>query len=173
MGGGAHRQSDRGALEQQVDGEQHQAAHRDHPEVAIADENAEHVGALGREGAWKRAGHVAEDKTRQAVQERRQAERDDDQGEDRRPLDRADDDPLDDDAATEREHERHGERDPVAHAAIDQGVCDERRQHRHLALGEVDQAHRVVDEDQRQREAREDAADREAADDLLEKFLHQ
>ncbi len=62
--------------------------------------------------------------------------------------------------------------DPVVHAAADQREGDERREHRHLALGEVDEAHRVVDEDEREREAGEDPADRDAADDLLEKRLH-
>jgi hypothetical protein len=45
-------------------------------------------------------------------------------------------------------------------------------EHRHLALREVDDVGRAVDEDERQREAREDRAGCEAADDLLQEGSH-
>jgi len=60
----------------------------------------------------------------------------------------------------------------TGHAAGDEGVADESREHRHLALREVDQAHGVVDEDQGEREARVDAAGRDPAEDELEELLH-
>src|SRR5437879_1337380 len=77
------------------------------------------------------------------------------------------------DTAAASQDERGRKGGPVTHAAADQSVSNGRREDGHLALGEVDEAHRVVDEDESQREAREDAADRNTADDLLEKRLHQ
>jgi len=56
---------------------------------------------------------------------------------------------------------------------IDQRERGERRQHGHLALGEVHESHGVVDEDEGKGEAGEDAAGGDAADDLLQDSLHQ
>ena len=64
--------------------------------------------------------------------------------------------------------ERRDERRPVAPAVIgDQRPRDVRRERRHLALREVDDARRAVDDHEREREERVDAARREAGDDLL------
>jgi hypothetical protein len=50
---------------------------------------------------------------------------------------------------------------------------EEGREHRHLALREVDDVRRPVDEHDRQREARVDGPEGEPADDLLRELLHQ
>ncbi len=173
VGRRAHRQPYRRPLQQQIDAKQDEARDRDHTQVSIADEDAEHVCGVGREGTRKRPGHVPEDETGETIYQRRQAERDDDQGQDGSSLDRLNDQALDDDAPAEREDERDRKSDPVAHPSVDQRVRDERGEHGHLALREVDEAHRVVDQDECEREARKDAANCDPAHDLLEKLLHR
>ena len=66
------------------------------------------------------------------------------------------------------------ERRPVADAVVRrQRPGDVGREHRHLALGEVDHAGGAVDEHERQRERAVDAAGGETRDDLLEELRHQ
>ena len=59
------------------------------------------------------------------------------------------------------------ERAPVGEAVVDERPGDEGREHRHLALREVDHAGRAVDQDERDGERRPDAARGEADHDLL------
>ena len=75
-------------------------------------------------------------------------------------------------AAEEREHEREEERAPVRDAPVEQLPADEGREHRHLALREVDDPRRAVDQDEREREQRVDAAGRDPRHDLLEEVGH-
>jgi hypothetical protein len=145
---------------------------RDDAQVLIAGEGAEDVHGAERERTREGPRYVAEQETGSAVDERGEPERDDHQRQDGRAFDRADDNPLNQDTCHEGDREREREGEEVVHAMRDQGVSDERREHRHLTLGEVDQAHRVVDKDEGQREAAEDAAAGDAAHDLLDEFLH-
>ena len=76
--------------------------------------------------------------------------------------------------SAEGEDERDHEREPVRPAVVlDQRPGDVGREHRHLALGEVDHAGRAVDQDERERERREDRPAPEPRDDLLEELGHQ
>ena len=78
----------------------------------------------------------------------------------RLPLDRAHDDPLERDPAHERDQERQRERAPVADAVVDERPGDEGRERGHLALGEVHDAGRAVDDHDREREQGVDRARR-------------
>ena len=69
----------------------------------------------------------------------KQADRDDHDRQHGRVLDRPDERELERGAAGERDHEREHERRPVGHP-LHQRPGDEGRQHRHLALREVDHA---------------------------------
>ena len=60
------------------------------------------------------------DPRRRAVQQDEQLDRHGHDGDRLRARDRADHEPLDRDAAHERDHEREDERDPVRHAAVDE-----------------------------------------------------
>ena len=64
-------------------------------------------------------------------------------------------------AEHEGDRERREERLPVREAPLDELVGDVRRQHRELALREVDDVGRAIDEHEREREAAVDGADRE------------
>ena len=75
---------------------------------------------------------------------------------------------LDGHAAAERDQQGQGERRPVRKAVVHQRPGDESRERRHLALREVDDVRRSVDEHEREREAPVDRARREAARDLLQ-----
>ena len=72
------------------------------------------------------------------------------------PSTRPDDRPLERDSARERDHERQRERDPVAEPVVDERPGDERRERRHLALREVHDPGRAVDDHDREREQRVD-----------------
>ena len=165
---GAQCEAQRGALQQQIDEDENDRGHADDSEVLEARRGSEDVDRLHRERARERVLEVTEEESREAVDERRETERDDHQREHRRALDRPDHDALDHDAADERDRDRDGQRDPVAHAAPEQREREECREHRHLALREVHEAHRVVDEDEREGEARVDAARGDAAQHLLQ-----
>ena len=90
-----------------------------------------------------------------------QADRDDHDSQHVPPLHRADDDAVDADAARERDRERGDEGRPVAPAVVHrERPRDVRRERRHLALGEVDDPGRAVDDHEREREQRVDAARR-------------
>ena len=56
---------------------------------------------------------------------------------------------------------------------LHQAPGDERAEHRHLALREVDDAGGAVDQHEGEREARVDPAGGEPRDDLLEELFHQ
>ena len=71
----------------------------------------------------------------------------------RLPLDRAHDDPLERDPADERDQDRQPERAPVADAVVDERPGDEGRERGHLALGEVHDAGRAVDDHDRRARA--------------------
>ena len=90
------------------------------------------------------------------------------------PLDRADHRLVDPEATGERREQRDRERRPVADAVVRrQRPGDVGGEHRHLALGEVDDAGGPVDQDERERQQPVDAAGGEARDDLLEELRHQ
>ena len=91
-----------------------------------------------------------------------------------RARDRPDDDALDPDAERRRRSASVAdERRPVRPAVVrDQRPGDVGREHRHLALGEVDHPGRAVDQDERERERGVDRARREPRDDLLEEVGH-
>ncbi len=83
-------------------------------------------------------------------------------------LDRANDDPVNTDTAAERDRERRGEGEPVAPAVIhDERPGDVGRERRHLALREVDDSGRAVNDHERECEQRVDPTRREARHDLL------
>ena len=83
-------------------------------------------------------------------------------------LERADDHALDHHAADEREGERGEERQAERHAGLEQPPGDERAEHRHLALGEVDDAGRTEDQDERERDGAVDRARGDPVDDDLD-----
>ena len=86
-----------------------------------------------------------------------------------RALDRPDHDALDAEAEREGEEQRRHERGPVRPAVVrGQRPGDVGREHRHLALGEVDHPGRAVDQDERERERGVDRPGAEPGDDLLE-----
>jgi hypothetical protein len=91
----------------------------------------------------------------------------DDQIQHRGPLDRPDHDALDCDSPRERDRDRQRERRPVRKAVMHERPRDERGEHRHLALGEVDDASGAVDEDERKRQQRPRSSGGEADDRLL------
>ena len=115
---------------------------------------------------------VAPDRARDRVADRQQADEDHDDRQHRRVVQRSQDHALDQHA--QHEGERHGddERDPEAQAPAHQLPGDVGREHRHLALGEIDVVGRHVDHHQRQRHAGIDRAVGEAGRDLLEELFH-
>ena len=62
----------------------------------------------------------------------------------------------------ERDAERREERAPVGQPPLDELVRDVRRQHRELALREVDDVRRLVDEDEREGKAAVDHPERDS-----------
>ena len=127
---------------------------------------------VARERALERPLLALPDPGGRAVQQDQEPDRHRHDGERLRARHGVDHEPLDHDAADERDHEREEEGDPVRHAAVEQLPADEGREHRHLALREVDDARRAVDQDEREREQRVHAARRDPRDDLLENVGH-
>jgi len=105
-----------------------------------------------------------------AVDDEEEPERDHHHREHRRAFDRTDHGSLDRGAAEERDRDREREGGPVGEAVVDQRPGDEGREHRHLALREVDDAGGAVDQDERDRERRPHSARGESDHDLLRKL---
>jgi hypothetical protein len=110
---------------------------------------------------------------RRGVDQDEQPEGDDHQGERAGALDRADQQPLDRHAAEEGGRERGQQRDPQRPAAVVEAPGDEGREHRHLALGEVDDPGRAEDQDQRQRQRAVDRPVGDPVDHHLQEPFHR
>jgi hypothetical protein len=92
------------------------------------------------------------DQVHQPVQQQRQTERDDHDRKNRGVLDRTDQGSLDHDAAGEGDRKHDRERLPEREPLVHEGPGDEGREGRHLALREVDDPCRAVDDHDRKRE---------------------
>ena len=84
------------------------------------------------------------------------------------PITRRSTDPVEQGAEDADRHDRDQEADPVVEAPPDdRHVGDEGAQHQQVALGEVDQLGRLVDQHEAERDQAVDAADREPVEGQL------
>ena len=153
---GAHLQADPRPPEQPGERDRDTDDH-EHGEGVVRREQhtrAADVVALDREGRGKGARGVAPDHAGDRLQQDEQAERDDHRVQRRTPLDPAYQHALDDCAEHEPAHQRDREAQPVGAARVDHARSDERGDHEHRALGEVDDPRRPPDEHQRERDDR-------------------
>ena len=106
------------------------------------------------------------------VEDQEQRQRHDDDGEVVGRVERPDQHPLDAGGDDRRQHHRDQHRDRARDVeGVGDGVGDERADHRHLALGEVDDAGRLEDQDEGDRHGRVDEAVARAVEDALEEQL--
>ena len=103
----------------------------------------------------------------QTVEQQRQSKREDDDGQDRRRLDRADEHALDRNPSGERDREHDRKRLPERQAVVHQRPRHQCRERRHLTLCEVDGAGRAVNQDEGERKARVDGSRGQSAGHLL------
>ena len=75
-------------------------------------------------------------------------------------------------SANERSYDGRRESAPVGPAGVHQLPGEIGREHRHLALGEIDELRRLVNHHQRQRHDRIDPAEREARSHLMQELAH-
>jgi hypothetical protein len=88
-------------------------------------------------------------------------------------LQRPDQHPLDRRGEQRRDRHAGDHRQPHRPSLLDrQYVGDERAEHRHLALGEVEMPCRAIDDRQRERECRVDGAILEGVEEALQEELH-
>ena len=140
----------------------------DRPDLVRGDDDAADVVRAGPERPFEQLWHAAPLPDDEAVDGDEQADGHDDDPEHAPPLHRPDHDPVDEHAADERHHERRRRRGPVAPAVVhDERPRDVRGERRHLALREVDDPGRAVDDHEREREQGEDPTGGEARDDVL------
>ncbi len=162
------REPDLRELEQRPEQEDDSERDHDRPDVLRGDDDPSDVVDVGPEGTLQLLRLAAPLPDDEAVDRDEQPDRDDHDPQDAPALDRPDHGGVDADPTGEREGERRDERRPVAPAVVEgQRPGDVRRQRRHLALREVDDAGRAVDDHERQRQERVDPARREAGHDLL------
>ena len=146
----------------------------DRADVRIGDRDVADLERPAREGALDGAHLARPDPRRKPVEQEQQADRDDHDADLRAALDGANHRLVDPESADERHEQGDRERGPVADAVVrHQRPGDVGGEHRHLALGEVDDAGGAVNEHERQREQAVDAAGGETRDDLLEELRHQ
>jgi hypothetical protein len=124
------------------------------------------------EGTGETLQVVGPDPSGDAVENDQQADHHDHHGKARVVSEGPDQHPFNQDAQSERGSQCQQERPPEGNARLDQGQRDERREHGHLALREVDQVRRLVDHHQRQSDAGVDPAHREAGKNLVQKRVH-
>ena len=143
-------------------------------QVGPLDLGAEERERLVAAGEQRREGPPVErpDDAGDGVEDEEQRQRDDDDGEVVARVERPDQHPLDDRRPERRQHHRdqHGHRAGDVEGVGD-GVGDERADHRHLALGEVDDAGRLEDQHEREGHRRVDEAVAQAVEDALEEQL--
>src|SRR5712692_4365641 len=166
-GGGAHGEADAGVAEEQIEERQKPERHRDHAAVMRADQAAAEQGTRTKRGG-KALDGVVPDPAGEAVDDGKQRDEHHDVAEHRRVVDRLEHDALDGDAADERYRDGDDERDPVGGAPVHQLPGDEGREHRHLALGEIEVIDRLVDHHHGKRDAGVDTAGRESGQHLVQ-----
>ena len=86
--------------------------------------------------------------------------------------DRLEHDALDQHAGGERDADREEERGPIGQAPLQQLPGDEGREHRHLALREIETVDRLVDHHDRERHAGIDGSGREPGQHLIDEQFH-
>ena len=126
---------------------------------------------LDRERRLGRLGQEAPVPAGAAVDDRQQAERDDQQRQWRGPLHPADDAALDAEPDEERDRHRPEQGDDPRRTAVLDLPGDEGRQHRQLALGEVGDVRGPVHQHEGQRQAGVDRAVRQAVDERLDELV--
>jgi hypothetical protein len=154
------------AEEQIEQHEQHQG-HADHAGVMGADQ----AGADERAGAErgrKTLDAIVPDPAGRAVEDGEQRDEHHDVAEHRRVVDRLEHDTLDGKAGDEGERDGQHEGDPVGAAPLDHLPGHEGREHRHLALGEIEMVDRLVDHHHGERDAGIDAAGRQPRHGLMQ-----
>src|SRR5215207_1485183 len=169
--GRAHGKPERRVAEEDEQEAEHDQRDEHDAQLVRPDDARDAEAALGeRRGIF--LDQVAPDGARDRVEDREQADEDHDDGQHGRIVKRSQDDALDDDAQHEGQHHRQDEREPEAQPPAHELPADVGREHRHLALGEIDVVGRHVDHDQRQRDAGIDGAVGQAGRDLLEELFH-
>jgi hypothetical protein len=143
------------AFEQEVEGDHEDRDGDPHPDRLVRDEEVRKpvrddvdlvVEMPGERRRDRRLRLSSPDRCRAAVEDEEQAEREDHRSQHAATLERLDEHSFDERAHHHRpDHDEH-DRQPDVPAALDrQGVDDERGEHGHLALGEVEVAGRLVD----------------------------
>ena len=150
------REPDLRLLEQQPEQEALEREHTDEHERVRLDDDAAEIPVVVRVGARHLQGLDAEDDLRERVQREEHPDRDDHDHQRRRTLDRSHHDAFDERTTTERQHDRQEDRQPHRQPLVGEPPRDVRRDECHLALREVEDARRLVDEHERQRERRVD-----------------
>jgi len=169
-----HRKAQLGEVEEKVDPSQDHQADGDDAHVLDRDQDASDLDWPGREGRGERLGDITPDHTGQGVYHREEGEGHDHHAQLTALLERPDDDPFDQQGPDESERHRDDQGQREWKVKGDQkGPADEGCEHRKLALREVDQPHRAVDQDQGQGEAGVDAAGGEPGYHLGDEVTHQ
>ncbi len=178
-GGSSHHQAGTGEAEDEIDDGDADERHAEDVDRLLRDGDVTDRHGLERERAENVLRLRRPDPGSRAVQDDEQRDRADDDRDLAGLRQRPDDPAVDERATDERDGERDPEADPERQLPAlrvgDEPPGDVRREHRHLALGEVDDTGRAVDEHEGEREHGIDPAVGEAGDDGLDEVrpVHQ
>ena len=166
---GAHREAERGETEKRVDQRENAQGHNNGAGFMRRHVAGAEPGATG-ERRIERGHRKAVEPSGERIEDQAKPDEHDHGSENGRVGERPDNQPLDHDPADERGDDGGEEGEPVRFAEVHQLPGEIGREHRHFALGEIDQMRRLVDHHQRQRHDRVDPAERETGRQLMQEL---
>ena len=173
-GGGAHGDAGAGVFEEQREGDQEDRDRGRAVQIAPRHRQRADLDRLQREDLVHRPRVRAPDPLHDGAQDARKSQRHHDDGDDRLADEGAQHHPLQD--QPEQGGEGEGQEQRGDHGDVrlrDDGQEDVGAEQEKLALGEVQDAARLVDDDESEGDQRVDASHHQAVDHQLEEKLHQ
>ena len=166
-----HSQANGGVSEEGVDQPEHDQGDNHHAKLMWPYQ----IGLerqFGRERAREFLNRKLPNEAGDGVENQRQCDKHHNVTEYRRAMEGREDNPLNRHTADERQEQANGESRPIGHAPIDHLPGDEGREHRHLALREVEMVNGLVNHHHGQGERGINGASGEPAQGLLQKEIH-
>jgi hypothetical protein len=164
--GGPHGKPKARAAKKEIEQPQHRQGNPDHTGLVSADQVLTEERSRA-ERSRKRLDREIPNLAGGTVEDAVERDKGHELAEDRRVAYRFEQNSLDCDAAEKGQHDRTDKGDPIGLAPLHHLPCQKGREHRHLALREIEMIDRLVDHNHRERHAGVDRTGGDARQDLV------